>query len=265
MDRILVAVFPCERQAYDGLRCLAALDQAGTITVYATAVIARDDESLMSVKKPADQGPLGGAVALLTGTLLGPLAGPAGLAVSASVGTLGRVLYDLARVGVDDDFLTEVGERLQPGTAALLAEVWEERIAEVDSRFAALGGSAVRRARGEIIEGRVGRDVVALRDELESLRQELAHAAEAHRPGLEEKIGATTVKLRASRERVQGVLNAALKESEAKVSALGTRVAKEHGAAKATLEARIAETRSQTERRCSKLREAWEMATQALA
>ena len=260
-----MAVFPCEHQAFDGLRCLAAMDQAGTISVYATAVIARDDESLMSVKKPVDQGPLGGAVALLTGTLLGPLAGAAGLAVSASVGTLGRVLYDLARVGVDEDFLTEVGELLQPGNAAVLAEVWEERIADVDSRFAALGGSVVRRTRGEIIEGRVGRDVVALRDELVSLRKEFVQAAEEHRPGLEKKIDAATVKLRTSRDRVRRVLDAALKESEAKVAVLGTRVAKEHGAARAKLEARIAETRFQTRRRCDKLREAWEMATQVLA
>src|SRR5690242_10314072 len=98
MNRILVAVFPAESRAHAGLGALDDLDREGAIVLYAAAVVATDDESRVSVKAAADRSPLGSSVALLTGSLLGPLAGPIGLAVAAGVGMLGRVLYDLARL-----------------------------------------------------------------------------------------------------------------------------------------------------------------------
>lgn len=266
MDRILVAVLPGRPGAYEALSALEDMDRQGTITLYATAVIAADEESgVVTVKEAANPGPLGTPVALLTGSLLGPLAGSVGIAVAAGAGTLGRVLYDLARIGIDEDFLTEVGELLRPGTAAVVAEVWEDRIAPTDARIAALGGSAVRRVRKERVDGQIEQDVAALRAELHSLTAELSSAPEEHRAHVEERVDAARTKLRASQQRAKAVLDALTKESEAKIAWLETKVAKARGEPRERLEARIAEVRSQFRRRGEKVCEAWAVARQALA
>ncbi len=264
MDRILVAVFPGDARAYAGLRALEDMDRQGTITVYATAVIAADEDGV-TVKDPADPGPLGTPVALLTGSLLGPLAGSVGIAVAAGAGTLGRVLYDLARIGIDEDFLTEVGEALRPGTAAVVAEVWEERIAPVDVRMAALGGAVFSRVRKEIVDGDIERDVAALRAELASLTAELASAPEEHRDHVEERIDSVRMKLRASQRRAKALLDALTQESAAKIAWLEARAATARGEPRERLEGRIAEMRSRFQRRGDKVSRAWAVARQALA
>ncbi len=266
MDRILVAVFPSDARAYEGSRSLEDMDRQGTITVYATAVIAADEESgVVTVKEAADPGPLGTSVALITGSLLGPLAGSVGIAVAAGAGTLGRVLYDLARIGIDEDFLTEVGDALRPGTAAVVAEVWEDRIGPVAARIAALGGTVFGRVRKEIVDGQIERDVAALHAELASLKAELASAPEEHWAHVEERIATARRKLRASQQRAKAVLDALTNESEAKVAYLEDRAAMAQGEAKERLEARIADMRSWFRRRGEKVCEAWAVARQALA
>ena len=265
MNRILVAVFPSEAQAHAGLRALESLDREGTITLYAAAVILNDEESRVTVRAAADRSPLGTSVALLTGSLLGPLAGPVGLAVAAGVGMLGRVLHDLARLGVEEDFVAEIGERLLPGTAAVVAEVWEERITPVDARIATLGGSVLRRVRKELVDGQIERDVATLRAELASLRTELASAPERDRAHLEERIDAARSRLRAAQRRSRVVLDGMTKECAAKIAWLEARAANAHGEARATLEACIADVRARCARRREKVRETWEAATKELA
>ena len=264
MDRILVAVFPGELRAYAGSRALEAMDRQGTITVYATAIIAADEEGV-TVKAPADPGPLGTSVALLTGSLLGPLAGSVGMAVAAGAGTLGRVLYDLARIGVDEGFLTEVGEALGPGTAAVVAELWEERIAPVDVGIAALGGTVFSRVRREIVDGDIERDVAALRAELASLTAELASAPDEHRDHVEERIDDVRTRLRGSQQRAEALLEALTQESEAKIEWLEARAARARGEPRDRLEARIADMRSRFQRRGETVSHAWAVARQALA
>jgi len=168
MDRLLVAIFENETRALLGLHALKGLDQEGTISVYATALIAKDSKRVLRVKQ-APEGPAGAVVALFTGSLLGLLGGPVGLSNAASVGTLGGVLLDLAKLGVNEDFLTEVGHRLRSGTVGVVAEVWEERITPVDTRIEALGGLVLRRARVDVADVQIEREVASLQAELAGL------------------------------------------------------------------------------------------------
>ena len=73
------------------------------------------------------------------------------------------MVYDLANLGVGEDFLTEVAEYLQPGKAAVVAEVWEEWTVPVDTRMEALGGVVFRRSRNEVLDIVIERDVEALK------------------------------------------------------------------------------------------------------
>ena len=146
-DKMIVVIFDNEKKAYEGVKALKDLDAEGSITLYASAVIAKDASGKLTVKQEADQGPLGTGVGLLTGSLIGLLGGPVGVALGASAGTFGGMLYDFAKVGVGEDFLDEVGQHLQPGKVAVVAEIWEEWVMPVDTRMEAAGGVVFRRAR----------------------------------------------------------------------------------------------------------------------
>ncbi len=108
-NKMIVVIFDNEKQAYEGSKALKDLHAESSITLYASAVIAKDAGGKVTVQQEADEGPLGTGVGLVTGSLIGLLGGPVGVAIGATAGTFGGVLYDLAKVGVGGDFLDEVG------------------------------------------------------------------------------------------------------------------------------------------------------------
>ena len=116
MNKMLVAVFDTESAAYEGLRALEDLHVTGDITVYGTAVIAKDSAGKVEMKQEADTGVPATAVGLLAGSLLGLLAGPvaaaagataaaasgvalAGAYAGAAGGAMGGAVIDLTRYG----------------------------------------------------------------------------------------------------------------------------------------------------------------------
>lgn len=264
MDKMLVTVYDNESKAYEGSRVLEELDAEGSIGLYATAVVAKDAGGQVTVKQATDEGPLGTAAGLFAGNLLGLLGGPVGLAVGAGVGTLGGALYDLARVGVSDDFLAEVEQQLKPGKAAVVAGVWEEWVTPVDTRIAAAGGTVLRRAREEVVDAQLERETASLRAEIAALKAEHAQATKEHKAKLEAKIEVANGKLRATQNRAKATLAAVTAEYEAKIKALQGKAAKARGDAKAKLEARISEEQARSKRRSEKLYRAWNLAKQAL-
>jgi uncharacterized membrane protein len=264
MNRMLVVIFRTESDAYRGLSLLDELDAEGSITVYATAVIAKAADGKVSVKQTSNEGPAGTAVGLLTGSLLGLFAGPVGLAVAAGAGTLGGLLFDLARVGVNDKFLDESARQLEPGKVAVVAEVWEEWVTPVDTRMETAGGVVLRRVRDEVIDAQIEREVKTLRTELASLRDEQARALKEQRAKLDSKIEAAKSELRAAQGRAKETLDSTVREGEAKVRTLEERLGRARGDAKAKLDARIKSTRAEYQRRSELLRQAWELAREAV-
>src|SRR6185369_345427 len=122
MNKMLVAVFTNEADAYKGVNALKDLHNSGDITLYASSVIVKDRTSSVSVKQSDDEGPIGTALGLLTGALVGLLGGPVGAAAGAYVGGLGALLYDVNQSGVDYQFVDDVSEVLLPGRAAVIAD-----------------------------------------------------------------------------------------------------------------------------------------------
>ena len=264
MDKMLVTVFDNEGKAYEGSRILKELDAEGSMTLYASAVVAKDHSGKVTIKQASDEGPLGAAAGLFTGSLLGLVGGPVGVAVGAGVWTLGGALFDLDRVGVSSDFLAEVEQELQPGKCAVVAEVWEEWVMPVDTRIEAAGGTVLRRAREEVVDAQLAREAAALKAEIAALKAEHAQARKEHRAKLEAKIEAAKGKLRATQNRAKATLEAMADEDKAKIQALQAKLAEAHGDAKAKLEAQISERQARHKRRSEKLHQAWELAKQAL-
>jgi uncharacterized membrane protein len=265
MDKMIVVVFDSESKAYEGSKALRELHDEGSITLYAMGVIAKDTSGKVSVKEAAEEGPLGTAVGLVTGSLIGLLGGPVGVAIGAGAGTFGGILYDLATVGVGEDFLAEVGGRLQPGKTAVVAEVGEEWSMPVDTRMEAAGGVVLRRGLGEVQDALIERDTDALEAEIAQLKAEYAQATGQAKAKLQAKIDAAKARLQATHDRAKAEIEAAKQRMDEKIKSLEEQSAKAKGDAKAKLDARIAEVRSEYKRRSDKLKQAWELTKQALA
>jgi len=265
MDKMIVVVFDSESKAYEGSKALRELNAEGSITLYAMGVIAKDAGGKVTVKEAVDKGPLGTAVGLVTGSLIGLLGGPVGVAIGAGAGTFGGMLYDLATVGVGEDFLAEVERQLKPGKTAVVAEVGEDWSMPVDTRMEAAGGVVLRRGIGEVQDALIERDSDALEAELAQLKAEYARATGNVKVKLQAKIDATKAKLQATHDRARAALEAAKQKMDAKIKTLQEQAAKAKGEEKAKIEARIAEVQSEYKRRTDKLKQAWELTKQALA
>jgi uncharacterized membrane protein len=265
MNRMLVIVFNKESMAYEGTKALKELHDEYSLTLYAYAVIAKDAKGNVSVKQAADQGPLGTALGFATGGLIGLLGGPVGAAVGAAGGTLSGSLYDLAQVGVDEDFINEVSAYLSPGKTAVVADVDEEWVTPLDSRMEPLGGVVFRCARGEFIDAQIERGIAADKAELAMLKAERDQAVGEAKAKLQAKIDATQKRIQTRRDGIEAKIESINREQEAKMKSMEEQAAKAKGNAKAYLDRRIAETRADHEARNAKLSKAWQLVKEAAA
>ena len=265
MDKMLVAVFGTETAAYEGLSALKDLHTRGDITLYATAVIAKGPSGAISVKQTADMGPVGTALGMLTGGLVGLLAGPVGAAVGFAAGGSAGMLFDLARLGIDTDFLDEVSKALTPGKTAVLAEVQETWATPVDTRLAKLGGLVFRRLRSEVVEDQLIRESAAFTTEMKHLREELAQATAETRAAVQREVAAAKAKLEATQSYARAKAEEAKREMDAKLAAMREQMKQAGDRQKAKLEQRISAVKADYAVRSAKLEQAGKLIKDALA
>jgi uncharacterized membrane protein len=280
MNKMLVAVFDTEPAAYEGLQALKDLHAAGDITLYATAVLVKGAAGTLSVKQSADQGPLGTAVGVLSGSVtgllageagaaaglaLGGLAGPLGAAIGLSLGGLTGLIVDLSHSGVNIDFVDEVATGLLPGKAAVVAEVEETWQAPVDTRLGKLGGLVFRRLRSEVVEDQLEREANAFEAELQQLEDELAQAAAEDQAELQQQIAAVQQKLAATRAQAEARQQQLQRETDAKIAALRAQTQQANARRRAQIERRIAEVKADYAARSAKLAQARELVKEAVS
>ncbi len=210
MDKILVVIFDTEAKAYEGSRALQELNDNGSINLYAHALLSRGDDGKVTVRQKGGPAPVGTAVGLLTGILIGLFGGPVGTAIGAGAGTFGGLVYDLAKVGVGQDFLDEIGQSLVAGEAAVVAEVQEDWTLPVDGRMEPLGGVVLRRTRRDILDTKAETDITTLRSEIDKLGTEYSRSN-----------GKAKIALRAKMNEARAKLEARLEEIHVRLSATG--------------------------------------------
>lgn len=264
MDKILVVLFAGEREAYEGYSALRDLDDEGTITLYGESVIAKNADGKVEVKKSAGVGPLGTVVGMVTGALAGTLAGPAGVAMGATVGMAGGSVFDLAEAGIGVEFLDGIAERLEPGMAAVVAEVQEEWVTPVDTRMEKVGGIVFRRVRGEIVDAQIERDLEAIAPELAAMEAEYEQENEEAKARLQAKIAATRAELTATQERARVRVETTQREADAKIDSLKQQAAKVNSDAKRRIEKRRAEVEAKRNELNKKLNRTWKRAKETL-
>jgi uncharacterized membrane protein len=265
VNKMLVAVFDTEHAAFEGLSALRDLHRDGEITLYASAVIVKDKTGKMNFKQETDSGPLGTAVGLLTGSLIGILGGPAGLAVGASLGGLTGFLFDLDQSGIGATFLDDVSKSLTPGKAALAVEVEESWTTPVDTRVHKLGGIVFRRLRSEVIEDQLVRESAAFEADLKALDDDLKRGVAEDRAAIQKDIEQVRKQIKVTQDQAKARLDQAKAEMDARFKSLQDQAKGASDRAKARIEKRIAEVRADFEVRSKKLNQALTLTKEALA
>jgi uncharacterized membrane protein len=158
-NRVIVAVFATENQAYDAARQIQNLDKDGIIQLERGAIAAKDAKGNLSIPDTSGVGAAwgllgGGLIGGLLGAMLGPVgvaagaaasAAAAGAAVGAVSGGFVGTTVDLVEFGLSEDFIDDVSTQLNPGETALIAEVDEGSTESID-RIVALHGGRIYRS-----------------------------------------------------------------------------------------------------------------------
>ena len=264
MNKLLVAVFDNETAADAGLNALRTLHAAGDITLYATGVIARDAKGVVSVKKSMDSGPTGTVTGLAVGSLIGLLGGPVGMAMGAVAGTAVGAVRDFWAAGVGLDFIEAASQHLQPGKAALVAEIEEEWVIPVDLALEAAGGQVFRRTRSELAEAQFDHDIAAFKSEIKELESEASHASGAGKTQLQAKLATAKSNLDGAVHRAQQRVDTLKQEADAKAKSLELQLSQAKGDVKARIDERMKRVKSAWHARGAKLAQAWNLTKEAL-
>jgi uncharacterized membrane protein len=220
MDRMLVVVFDNETKAYEGKKALLQLDNEGSISVYAYAVLAKHADGTASVKQGDDSGPLGTLLGTSLGSLIGLLGGPAGLAIGATAGFAAGSAADIDNARIGDDFISDVTKQLLPNRVALVAEIEEDWTTPVDTRMEAIGGTVFRRALSEARKTSNEEEVNAMKADLAQMKAEHAKTHAEHKAKLQEKINQLDSKIQAQLQKAKDRRAAAERDAQAKVKIL---------------------------------------------
>jgi len=264
MNELLVAVFDTEDAAAKGLQTLKDLHQEGGVSLFAWALITKDRDGSISLRQQSAEAPLGTAVGLLMGGIMGILGGPAGSAVGASVGGYVGLLADWARHGIDFKFLDDVGKTLDRGKAAVLAEIEEGWSSLLEPRLRERGGTVFRRFKTDVVDDQLLQQSMGLQQALESLEDELDKATTANKEELKDNARNVKRQLDAIRDQAKTAIDLKRAETDLKVKAL-LRQAETAGAeAKGQIRRRISDAQLDFERRSKKLNEAWTLVRQAI-
>ena len=131
-DVLVVAVFDDEKAAWDAVVTASTIAAQGKLGLHDACLVVRDDDGKVHKRETRDistskGGWYGGAWGLLGGAILGfPIA------VAAAGAGIGAFMARRRDLGVTQEFESEVAHRLNPGTAAAVVLVDEERAAEIE-------------------------------------------------------------------------------------------------------------------------------------
>src|SRR5262245_53859672 len=161
-NRVIVAVFGTQNQAYDAAARMQRLDDDGIIKIKRGAIATKDAKGNLTIPDSKHVGNAwgllgGGLIGGLLGAMLGPVGLAAGAAASvaasaaaagAAVGAVGGGALggaaDLTEFGLDQNFIDQVTTQLYPGDTALIVEVEEGSTEPTDRAVSQYGGRIYR-------------------------------------------------------------------------------------------------------------------------
>ena len=262
---MLVAVFDNENKAFEGLSSLKDLHKKGDITLYATAVVSKNEKGELRLNTAADQGPVGTATGLFTGSLIGLLGGPIGLAVGAATGTVAGLIFDMSSDDINTTFVDEVSNALTKGKTAVIAEIDETWTVPVDTRLEALNAMVFRRLTYEVAEDQWARESEAIDAEFRNLKEELKQAREEDKAAIKSAMTKLQNKAQAVNDQLNKKLSESRSQLDAKINTMQGQMKDARDRRKAKIEKRINEVKEEYRARTEKLKQASKLIGEAFA
>jgi uncharacterized membrane protein len=224
MNRMVVVIFENQGKAYMGKQALWDLDAEGSVTIYASAVVARNPDGTAEVMDD-EPGVLGTLVGTPVGALVGLIGGPAGVAIGAATGLAAGIFADLDNARIGSDFVDDVRTELLPGQAALVAEIDEEWTAPLDTRMEALGGKVYRRSLSEVRDTGNDEDTAAIKADIAQTKAEHAQAHADRKAKLRDRLNRLDSKLQERLQKSKERREAAKRAARVKVQVLKAKAA----------------------------------------
>ena len=154
--QLIVAAFQNEKAAKEALHALKEAQRERIIKIDSAAVLRKDAKGKLHIKETADMGGgKGAAIGGVAGAAIGLIAGPA-LLVPAAVGALvGGLSAKLRDSGFSDARLKAVGEKMTPGSSAIIAVVEHTWVTEVEKAMTEAGADLFTEAIGADISAQL--------------------------------------------------------------------------------------------------------------
>ncbi|MGB3715838.1 MAG: DUF1269 domain-containing protein [Candidatus Promineifilaceae bacterium] len=141
---LVVATFHEEKTAKDAFKSLKKAKRNKELNFEDAAVVRRDDKSRLHIQETGDVQPgEGAAIAGVLGAALGLLAGPAGVVLGGALGAMIGAVASASDTGISDYRLENIGDRLKPGTSAILAVASSVNIEEVEQFLLSHGADVI--------------------------------------------------------------------------------------------------------------------------
>jgi uncharacterized membrane protein len=193
-DNVIVVQFDEPSKAYQALSELNRAGDEGRVDVKSAVLLERGEDGTVRTPEGADNAAgfyvaSGGLIGLLVGTL----GGPVGMLLGGSIGAMGGSVGELSRADDQDVALQMIGERIQPGSPALVAEVTEPAEEVVDGMMAALGGKVTRRPASDVYAEVVATEDADFQEGVDALKARIHE----HRADNKKKWGAFKEKVEA--------------------------------------------------------------------
>jgi uncharacterized membrane protein len=247
MNKVIFVGFDTEQQARTGEHVLHQLHTEGPVTLHNVAIVVREASGKVAVRERPKMRPMRTAGGVILGGLIGLLGGPVGTAVGMGAGAVTGALFDLTRAGVGDAFVKQVGAHLEPGKAALIADIDEDSEGPLDRRMEAIGGTLLRRTRKEIhhvyfeqVAEPSEEELARLEaEQLADVRASQDEAARKETDRLQAKIDATRRKMREKEEELEAQLQLVKDEGHEKIALLEAQKAAATAESQALLERRV--------------------------
>jgi uncharacterized membrane protein len=144
MSRFVAMIFQDEGTATEASHALREFAASRSIAISGMAMVEKDANGTISLRRATDEGP----IATLVGALIGGLAGLAGGLVGGAIAAAGGAMVghaaDRINLGEREKFAAKVSRAMNPGSIAVLAEITEYSESSLDSRMKELGGTVLR-------------------------------------------------------------------------------------------------------------------------
>lgn len=188
MTNLVVISFKNEAQAIAGSHKLIELESFGDITVYEKVMVKKDSNGETSAIQADTSDGLRVFSGMALGSLIGALAGPVGALVGMVSGTMTGALLETNYYDFSDEFTSKVNNQLQPGSVAIIAEIYEEGPAFLDNAMEPLGGTISRSNVDDEYDEFLDDQVKAIQSDIAADRASLRSANEKQKLKIQQKI-----------------------------------------------------------------------------